>query len=166
MPQQNRRKFLKKASLGGLLLFGASTSKAEEQLLQTPVDEDIDKKYTANDTIRMAFIGCGIQGFANARSAIKNAGVEVAAACDLYTGRLDRMKEVFGAGIFTTRDFREILNRKDIDAVCISTSDHWHDHQLKAALAAGKPVYCEKPMMHHIDEGLSMVEAERKSGFN
>ncbi|MFZ1788162.1 MAG: Gfo/Idh/MocA family oxidoreductase [Saprospiraceae bacterium] len=165
MSQQNRRKFLKKASLGGLLLFGASTSKAEEQLLQSHVDEDFNKKYGPNDTVRLGFIGCGIQGFANARSAIKNPGVEVVAACDLYTGRLDRMKEVFGAGIFTTRDFREILNRKDIDAVCISTSDHWHDHQLKAALAAGKPVYCEKPMMHHIDEGLSMVEAERKSGL-
>ena len=109
-------------------------------------------------------IGCGIQGFSNAHSAIRVPGIEIAAACDLYDGRLVRMKEVFGDHIFTTKSYQEVLQRDDIDAVCIATSDHWHDHMTKDALQAGKAVYCEKPMMHHIEEGWGMIQAERESG--
>lgn len=164
MAKENRRKFIKKASLGGLLLLGTKIS-AEEQILSAPKARDAERPVSANDRIRMGFIGCGIQGLANARSAAAVNGVEIAAACDLYDGRLTMMKEQFGDSVKTTRDYREILAMSDIDAVCISTSDHWHDHMMKAALKAGKAVYCEKPMMHHLDEGISMVEAEKKAGL-
>ncbi len=165
MKKNNRRDFLKKASLGGILLLGTGNVKSESLLLEKKINPDDQLKYSANDTLRLAMIGCGIQGFSNARSALRVPGVELAAACDLYDGRLIRMKEVFGNHLFTSRDYRAILARADIDAVCISTSDHWHDHILKAALEAGKPVYCEKPMMHRIEEGHSMIAAEKKYGL-
>ncbi len=165
MQKKNRRNFLKKASLGGLLLFGGNKTIAESFILENETQPGLKTQFSPNDTIRLGIIGCGIQGFSNARTARKVPGVEIAAACDLYDGRLIRMKEVFGDHLFTHRDFRELLTRSDIDAVCISTSDHWHDHILKAALEAGKPVYCEKPMMHHIEEGHSMIAAEKKAGL-
>ena len=164
MSKENRRKFIKKASLGSLLLLGTNL-KASENFLEMPENAFANKAFTANDKIRIGFIGCGIQGLANANSASKVSGVEIAAACDLYDGRLTMMQEKFGKDVKTMRDYRQMLEMKDFDAVCISTSDHWHDHIMKEALKAGKAVYCEKPMMHHLDEGMSMVEAEKKSGL-
>ena len=86
------------------------------------------------------------------------------AVCDLYGGRMERAKEVFGNHLFTTKNYKDILARKDIDAVIVSTSDHWHDHITIAALESGKSVYCEKPMVHKIEEGKAVIAAEKKSG--
>ena len=164
MKETSRRGFIKKASLGGAALLGGTKGTQEIILDAKKAYDPLNRDYSANDKVRMGFIGCGIQGMGNAGTASKVAGVEIAAACDLYTGRLEKMKELYG-NIYTTRDFRQILERDDIDAVCISTSDHWHDHMLRAALKAGKPVYCEKPMMQHIEEGHAMVKAEKDSGL-
>ncbi len=123
------------------------------------------KRASPNDKIRIATIGMGIQGHYDTKAALRCApDVELVAAADLYDGRLTRVKETFGKDIATTRDYRELLARKDIDAVLIVTPDHWHDHITKDALKAGKHVYCEKPMVHHIDEGLSVIDAWKKSG--
>jgi predicted dehydrogenase len=86
------------------------------------------------------------------------------AACDLYAGRLVRVREVFGNDIKTMVDYREMLAMKEVDAVCISTTDHWHDWMTIAALEAGKAVYCEKPMVHRLEEGKAVIEAEKKTG--
>lgn len=126
---------------------------------------DMSKPIGANDKIRLGLIGCGIQGFSNASSALSVEGIEIVAACDLYRGRLERVKELYGSHIRTSTDFRELLESSDIDAVCISTSDHWHDHITIAALEADKAVYCEKPMMHRIEEGHAMIKAEKASGL-
>jgi predicted dehydrogenase len=123
------------------------------------------KKISPNDKIRFATIGMGIQGHSDTKAALRSSpDVEFIAAADLYDGRLTRVKELYGKDIFTTRDYRNILERKDIDAVLVVTPDHWHDHITKASLQAGKHVYCEKPMVHHINEGQSVIDAWKKSG--
>src|SRR5574341_1130844 len=111
------------------------------------------QKIAANDRIRIATIGCGGMGMGDTRYALSIPGVELVAACDLYDGRLQRAKEIWGSEISTTRDHREILARKDVDAVIIATPDHWHVPIAIDALEAGKDVYLEKPMIHKVSEG-------------
>jgi predicted dehydrogenase len=105
----------------------------------------------------------GIMGFGDVKCALQVPGVKLVAVCDLYDGRLERAKEVFGADIFTTKDFNKILDRKDIDAIIIATSDHWHDHISMAAMKKGKAVYCEKPMIHHINEGPDVIKVQKET---
>lgn len=116
------------------------------------------------DKIRVATVGMGIMGNVDTDSALKVPGVELAAVCDLYTGRLARAKEKYGNNIITTRDYRELLGRKDIDAIIIATSDHWHARVAIDALNAGKAVYCEKPVVQKISEGLPVIDAWEKTG--
>jgi predicted dehydrogenase len=123
-----------------------------------------DRKFSANDTIRIAGIGMGIMGNVDIDTALKVPGVELVAACDLYTGRLARVKEKYGKDVFTTQDYHEILNRKDIDAVVIATSDNWHSRIATEAMNAGKAVYCEKPMVHLLSEGPGVIETRNKTG--
>lgn len=118
----------------------------------------------ANDKIQIALIGCGGMGQGDAQSSTATGMTKLVAACDCYDGRLAHMKEVYGADIFTTKNYQEILSRKDIDAVMIGTPDHWHQPITVAALKAGKDVYCEKPMVHSIDEGHAVIDAQHQSG--
>ncbi|HEV7350015.1 Gfo/Idh/MocA family oxidoreductase [Telluribacter sp.] len=154
----NRRTFIKGVAATSAFLATESIAKPFN------IIRDL-KKMSPNDKIRFATIGMGIQGHMDTRAALKSSKeVEFVAAADLYDGRLTRVKETYGKDIFTTRDYREILARQDVDAVLVVTPDHWHDHITKAALKAGKNVYCEKPMVHHIEEGPSVIDAWKKSG--
>jgi len=156
-----RRKFLHQVGASSILLATgplqslAAKEKAEERMIL------YDKKITANDTIRLAVIGYGIQGHYDLMTALKVPGVQLVAICDLYTGRLENAKELHGKDLFTTKNYHEILDRKDVDAVIIATSDNWHARITKEALKKGKAVYCEKPMVHQIAEGMSVVETQR-----
>ncbi|TDB68160.1 Gfo/Idh/MocA family protein [Arundinibacter roseus] len=153
-----RRNFIKKVTAASALVATESIARPFASIPNLT-------KISPNDKIRIATIGMGIQGHFDTRAALKSSSaVELVAAADLYDGRLQRVKETFGASVFTTRDYREILARPDVDAVLVVTPDHWHDHITKDALKAGKHVYCEKPMVHHIDEGLSVIDAWKKSG--
>lgn len=160
----SRRKFLQKLSGSTLLLSTGSLSalaleeKTEKRILT------YQRKISSNDKIRVAGIGMGIMGFNDVNTALKVPGVEMVAACDLYAGRLERAKEVYGSSIFTTKDYREILHRKDVDAVIIATGDHWHARIAMDAMNQGKAVYCEKPMVHKLSEGLPVIEAQKKTG--
>ena len=157
----NRRTFLKNATAASAVLATGGLAVARPTFSYI---KDL-KKISPNDKIRIATIGMGIQGNFDTKAALRAApDAELVAVADLYDGRLQRAKETFNKDIFTTRDYREILARPDIDAVLIVTPDHWHDHITKDALKAGKHVYCEKPMVHHIDEGLSVIDAWKKSG--
>jgi predicted dehydrogenase len=152
----SRRKFIK--NIGSLaVLSGVST-------VAKPFNIIRDLSVSPNDKIRLATIGMGIQGHYDTKAALKTAGVEFVAAADLYTGRLDRVRQTFGNDMVVTRDYREILSRKDIDAVIIATPDHWHDKITIDALNAGKNVYCEKPMVQAINEGKPVIDAWKKSG--
>ncbi|MEO9070723.1 MAG: Gfo/Idh/MocA family oxidoreductase [Ginsengibacter sp.] len=162
--QSSRRKFLKQltgttlAITAAPLASFASQAKREEYILQ------YQKDFSSNDQINVASIGMGIMGNENANAAVRVPGVKLVAACDLYTGRLERAKELHGKDIFVTNDYRKILERKDIDAVIISTADLWHARITKDALKAGKHVYCEKPMVHYINEGLDVIKVQKESG--
>jgi|EP01037_Dinobryon_pediforme_P007489 predicted dehydrogenase len=158
----DRRKFLKQlgstivlssASLSGI----AAMEDHERRILQA------EKRISANDKIRIATIGMGIMGFNDTHAALTCPGVELVACCDLYQGRLLHAKEVFGANIFTTDDYKQILDRKDIDAVIIATSDNWHSTIAIEAMHKGKAVYSEKPMVHYISEGLAEIKAQQQT---
>jgi predicted dehydrogenase len=165
-PDLSRKSFLKKAGLGAAALFGLPvlTSKASGTHYRLSREQLQKAKYGANDQINIASIGTGGMGQANTRTALEVNGTKLIAACDLYDSRLKRCKEIWGEDIYTTRDYRTILNRSDVDAVIISTTDHWHEEIAIAALEAGKPVYLEKPMTQHIEEAHRVIEAEKRTG--
>jgi predicted dehydrogenase len=119
---------------------------------------------SANDHIQIALIGAGGQGQYDTKTAVQVPGVKLVAAADCYNGRLVRCKEGWGDDVFTTRDYNEILTRKDIDAVIIGTPDHWHKQAAVDAMKAGKDVYCEKPMIHLYSDGPEMIETSRTTG--
>ena len=159
----SRRKFIQQLSSTALLFSAGSLErlqaeeKIEERIMQ------YNRNYMSNDKIRLAVIGTGIQGHNDLEAALKVPGVELAGACDLYIGRLERMKELYGNGLFVTRDYRELLLRKDIDAVIVATSDHYHARIATDAMKAGKHVYCEKPMVHKLDQGLGVINAWKQT---
>jgi len=116
-----------------------------------------------NDKIRLALIGAGGMGSGDVNSSLATGESELVAVADVYDGRLTRAKEIWGGHIQTTRDYREILAKKDIDAVIIATPDHWHARIAIDAMNAGKDVYIEKPMVQKVADGHLVVEAARKT---
>jgi predicted dehydrogenase len=119
---------------------------------------------SSNDHVQIALIGAGGMGQGDAKMATSIPGVKLVAACDCYDGRLQHMKEIYGKDTFTTRNYQEILNRSEVDAVIIATPDHWHQRISVESLKAGKHAYCEKPMVHGIEEGKSIIDAQAQSG--
>jgi predicted dehydrogenase len=115
------------------------------------------------DQIRFGIIGVGMEGSGLLSTAIQLRGVECVAAADLYDGRHELAREIVGKPIRTTRRYQELLDAKDIDAIIVAVPDHWHKQVVVDALAAGKDVYCEKPMSHNPADGLAMVAAARKT---
>ena len=161
----DRKKFLKNIGAASAVVAGFPylnlRGKNNPQILDYANKR---KKYGANDTINLALIGAGWIGQVNMSAAVELGGVNMVAACDLYHSRLERCKELYGRDIFTTRDYREILERDDVDAVVIATTDHWHDIQAIDALKAGKAVYLEKPMVQHVNQGHAVIDAEKETG--
>ncbi len=158
MHDLNRRSFLRAASaasattiLGGRIHALAATQDAPQPAT------------SANDHIQIALIGAGGQGQGDTHTAVQVPGVKLVAVADCYNGRLEHSKEMWGSDLFTTRDYSEILARKDIDAVIIATPDHWHKRAAIDAMKAGKDVYCEKPMIHLYADGPEMIETARST---
>jgi predicted dehydrogenase len=162
MQMLNRRNFVRNASIAAGAI--AATGAATKLHALTGAEGQAGRKIAASDNIQLALIGAGIQGQGDTRWAVQVPGVKLVAVADCYQGRLDHSKEVWGDDIFTTRDYREILARKDIDAVIVATPDHWHKRASIDAMNAGKDVYCEKPMIHLYEDGPEMIETARSTG--
>jgi len=126
-------------------------------------ESEPQKPVSANDHIQIALIGAGGQGQFDTKTAVQVPGVKLVAVADCYNGRLEHSKEIWGQDTFTTRDYAEILARRDIDAVIIGTPDHWHKQAAVDAMKAGKDVYCEKPMIHLYSDGPEMIETARST---
>jgi predicted dehydrogenase len=134
-----------------------------------------------SDRVRVGFIGVGNRGDQLLDAFAAQPDVEIAALCDAYEpylqrdaaaihprykamGRVPRMRTPVAASVPRERDFRRLLDRKDVDAVCIATPDHWHAVQAILAMDAGKDVYVEKPLTITLLEGRRMVEAQARTG--
>jgi predicted dehydrogenase len=125
----------------------------------------------ANDRIRVGVVGVGGRGtyvgraFGDVGKADSNA--EVVAVCDVYQKRINQNKDMH-ATRYNTKvdgylDYKELIARKDIDAVVVSTPDHWHARIAIAAMEAGKDVYCEKPMCHTVEEVKQLIETVKRT---
>ena len=138
----NRRRFI-----GGALATAASYGRV----------------FGANDRIRIGAIGLGGRSGALIDALRRVGGYEIVALCDVYEPRRLRAKASATPDATEHVDYREVLDRKDIDAVTIATPDHWHVAITIDAVRAGKDVYCEKPVTHTPAEGEPLIAAVRDS---
>jgi predicted dehydrogenase len=168
----SRRGFLGR-TLAALVCAGCSNSGHEAGLpewfareLTEAADEASSrqaKSISPNDRIRLGVIGLGTRG-GGMSFAVKIPGVEFTAICDVDAQRRENALPNFGKQCGAYSDFRELLARKDVDAVIIATPDHWHALIALAAMKAGKDVYCEKPLALTIAEGQALRQAARATG--
>ncbi|MBN8734233.1 MAG: Gfo/Idh/MocA family oxidoreductase [Acidobacteria bacterium] len=160
-PNVNRRNFLRTA--GGV---GAALSAASPLAAARPSSKPASGRVLgANDRINVAIIGCGGRGtyvgreFSKAGTSTHNA--QIVAVCDVYQKRVSMNKDMHKCD--GTLDYREILNRSDVDAVIVATPDHWHAPVALAAMDKGKDVYLEKPMCHTVDEVKALIDTVRET---
>ncbi len=140
----NRRDLFRGASAGALAMMASSYSNV----------------LGASDRMRLGVIGCGGRGLSVMGIFQKNPAVTVSAVCDTYGVQVDQaLKGAPGARGFS--DYRKLLEMKELDAVLVATPDHWHAPVCLDAFAAGKDVYCEKPLTLKIEEGPEIVKAAR-----
>ncbi|HYL97278.1 MAG TPA: Gfo/Idh/MocA family oxidoreductase, partial [Terriglobales bacterium] len=116
-----------------------------------------------SDVVRFASIGTGIRGCELLQSSLAVPGIECVAVCDLYDSRHQAAQEAVQKQVPATRNYHEILNRNDVDAVFVAVTDHQHRKVVEDACAAGKDVYCEKPMSHTVEDGFAIVDAVHKN---
>ena len=137
---------------------------ADSLILESRPTDAMRRRLQASDRVRFGIIGVGMQGSGLLATALA-AGHECVAAADLYDGRHTLAKEITGnADLPTTRRYRDLLDRRDIDCVIVAVPDHHHRQVVVDAVAAGKDVYCEKPMSHTVSDGMEMVAAARTHG--
>jgi len=142
----SRRDFHKSATLGV-----ASLAMSSGPMVRNVVG--------ANDRINIGLIGSGGMGQANLRDMLRTGQVSCLAVADPYEPNRDAGMMMTDGAAKGYKDFRQVLDRKDIDAVVVATPDHWHAIPMIMACQAGKDVYQEKPLSHTIAEGRHMVEA-------
>ena len=150
--RNTRRSFLRRSGFTAATLAGLPTLTMRRVL-------------GAGERVVMGAIGCGAQG-THDLSALQSAGagsVAYAAVCDVYDRHTQRARSLHAPRASVCRDFREILDRVDIDAVNIGTPDHWHGRIAIDACRAGKDVYCQKPLSLTISDGRAIVSAARRN---
>jgi predicted dehydrogenase len=163
LAQNSRRSFLRRVAAASAVPAVVATRLGDNVYELARADEP-PKPAGPNERIRIATIGMGIIGFIDTDTALKVPGVELVAAADLYEGRRIHAKEVYGSHVDVTADYREILGRKDVDAVLVCVPDHWHAPIAIDAMRAGKAVYCEKPMVRLVEEGPEVIAVQKQTG--
>jgi len=157
MGEINRRKFIGRTALAAL---AAGTFQAPF-IRSARADEP-----GANDKIRLGLIGCGGMGQGDLKCFFGNPEIDCAVICDVDDAQLAKGIEICedkrARKPDTVKDFRRVLDRKDVDVVLIATPDHWHALPMVMAAQAGKDIYVEKPLAKTIDEGRAMLEASKK----
>jgi predicted dehydrogenase len=165
-PRHPRRDFLKGSA--AITAAGTTTGLLAGAAAAAPARAPAPGRVVgANDRITVAYIGTGSRGTSHVKlHKDKGAAFNItqAAVCDVYQKRLDRARTIAGlAEKDAVRDHRRILDRKDIDAVVISTVDNWHADIAVEALDAGKHVYGEKPLARYLDEGFRIADAVKRT---
>ena len=160
----SRREFL-----GSLAAATAATALSSCSTLSAAGRRPLGLRATQNAKVQLGCIGVGWQGNGNLDAFLDIADCRVLAIADVDAGHLtEAVNKVNGhyqdQGCKGYKDFRELLARADLDAVCISTPDHWHSIPAIAAANAGKDIFCEKPLSHTLNEGIAMVHAVQKNG--
>jgi predicted dehydrogenase len=153
-PSITRRDFVR-LSAGAVAAGAAINSTILEPTLLPAQSPAID----SGRKIRFISIGTGIRGCDLLRSARPVPNGVLVGTADLYDMHRKAGLEAYGADVPATRDYRTLLDRKDVDAVLVAVADFQHRHVVLDCLAAGKDVYCEKPMSHNVADGLAMVKA-------
>jgi predicted dehydrogenase len=120
--------------------------------------------FPANDTVSIGCIGTGGRAQALMKNLEAAKGARITAVCDVWDENLAKARQIAGAQAFSSKDYRAILERKDIDAVLIGAPDHQHVPLTVAACEAGKDVYVEKPLTHQMSEGRVILDAQKRSG--
>jgi len=121
-----------------------------------------ERKAPTNERIGLGFIGVGLRGLALLQEFKYFPDVEIVAVCDVYRQRVEQAVALTEGKAAGYHDFRQVLDRKDVDAVVIATPPHWHALISILACQAGKDVYCEKPMCLTVAEAKAMVEAAER----
>jgi predicted dehydrogenase len=153
----SRRDFVRIGA--GAVAAGAAASSA---WADKPKTLAADMPDTSGRKIRFVSIGTGIRGCDLLRAAAKVPNGECVGTADLYTMHQKAGVEAYGKDIPTVRDYRSLLDRKDVDAVIVATADFQHRRVVLDCAEAGKDVYCEKPMSHNVADGFAMVDAVQK----
>ena len=129
-----------------------------------------------SDKVNLGFIGLGKQSRGLAARFVQNTNAQIIASCDVWTTKnawfKDHVEKVYAEhrnqsnynSVNTYLEYRELLDRQEIDAVVVATPDHWHALQSIDAMKAGKDVFCEKPLTHTLKEGKEMVKWAKKTG--
>jgi predicted dehydrogenase len=155
----SRRQVLRNLAIGAMTTSLAGRTWAGE----APAKKE--GKGDANEKIVVGLVGCGGMGVYNMTDFKRSPLVRMAAVCDVDSKRCAEGAKAAGdAGIAQYKDYRQLIDRKDIDVVICGTPDHWHGLVGTYALQAGKDLYCEKPLTHNIGEGRIMVEAAKRYG--
>jgi predicted dehydrogenase len=141
----------------------AAGAAVKTTLLQPAALWGADRTVAPSDRVRFASIGTGTRGCELLQASLAVPGIECVAVCDLYNSRHEAAQEAVQKQVQATHSYHEILDRKDVDAVIVAVPDHQHRRIVVDACAAGKDVYCEKPMSHNVQDGFAMVDAVRKN---
>jgi predicted dehydrogenase len=171
-----RRNFLKNSTLAAgaaALMAGSCTAQ------DAPAVKPARRKVGPNEKFNIALVGCGGMGSYKLNNFMDTGQCNLVALCDVDDGHLkdDHFKDdkgnwtnaALGNALMTgavqrMKDYRKVVDRKDIDLVIVATPDHWHAGVMMLAVASGKHVYCEKPCCHNVREGRAMVDAAKKYG--